>query len=185
MRSNNEIQCTYALSVEDTCKCEDCVRRREMNAEPEQPQTMAEFIQKQQEAHQDQFDMAVNAGIKCGIGPLFDAMWKEARSHGALPNPWISSMFVFVTGMLLKKFTAGFHPDMPDDHKVQAISDAKQMMVGYLDQMEAAAIKDVYAPKEPQPRCPKCFGPLPCPEHTVTSEGKSKIIMPEKKRFRH
>ncbi len=134
---------------------------------------MREKIVAQQQEHQDQFDIAVNAAITNGIGDLFDASWKMARGNGALPNPWITSMFVLVTSMLLKKFTANFGPDMPDDHKVQAISEAKQIMIGYLDQMEAAAIKEVY-------------NPLPLEsESTITSKGKSKIILPKKRKFQH
>lgn len=117
---------------------------------------MKEKIEELQKEHQDQFDIATSAAIQRGFSRWFDDTWSSARANGAQPNPFISSIFVFITTVLLKKFVGGFHPDMPNDHKEQAIADAKQMMIGYLDQIEAAAIKDIYAPKpEPKPEPPK------------------------------
>jgi hypothetical protein len=167
----NEIQCTYALSVEDNCLCNDCVQRRNLN---NAPQPVSEQLRTQQEHHQDQFDIATQAAIQRGFGRWFDDTWNSAKANGALPNPFISSIFVFTTTVLLKKFLNGLSKDMPPDHKEQAIADAKRMMVGYLDQIEAAAIKDIYSPHPPES------------ESTITPKGnKQTLIMPRKKRFRH
>jgi hypothetical protein len=151
------------------------------NCKMEKPEekSMYEQIKEQQEHHQDQFDITVQAAIDAGIGPMFDAAWRTARARGAIPNPWISSMFVLVTGMLMKKFTAGFHPDMPADHREQAISDAKKLMMGYLDQIEASAIKEIYTPHPPE-------SSSEIGASTITPKGKkSRIIMPAKKKFQH
>lgn len=127
---------------------------------------MADKIKSIQKEHEDQFDIATAAAIQRGFGRWFDDTWNSAKANGALPNPFISSMFVFMTTVLLKKFVGGFHPNMPVDHKEQAIADAKQMMIGYLDQIEAAALKELHNPK-------------PAPE--VTPKGKQTIILPKKK----
>ena len=109
--------------------------------------SMADRIKAQQQEHQDQFDIATSAAIQRGFSRWFDDTWMSAKANGALPNPFISSIFVFITTVLMKKFVGGFASDMPLDHKERAIADAKQMMIGYLDQIEAAAVKDMYAPK--------------------------------------
>lgn len=139
------------------------------------PTSMHDKIKEIQEEHQDQFDIATQAAIQRGFSRWFDDTWMSAKANGALPNPFISSIFVFVTTVLLKKFVNSFSKDMPIEHKEMAIADAKRMMIGYLDQIEAAAIKDIHSPHKPESES----------EIGVTSKGKQTIIMPEKKRFRH
>lgn len=174
---NKPIQCTYALSVEDTCKCDDCVRRREMNAQPRsQSGSMAEQIRSQAKHHEDQFDIASEAAISRGFQRWFDDTWLSARANGAMPNAFISSMFVFFTTVLTKKFMYGLHPDMPIEHKEMALADAKRMMAGYLDQIEAAAIKELHNPHPPESE--STIAP-------VTPKGKQTIILPKKKVLRH
>lgn len=172
----NQPTCTYALSVEDTCRCMNCVERRNLNASARasaksmpEPKPMKEQLESIHDEHQKQFDISVNAALQRGFGRWFDDTWLSARAQGAHPNPFISSMFVFITGVLMRKFVGGFHPDMPMDHKEQAVMDAVKMLKGYLDQIEAAGIKGLH---NPQPEAP----PEP-PKQT--------IILPKKKPLRH
>jgi hypothetical protein len=128
-----------------------------------------EKLEAEQKVHQDQFDIATAAALQRGFGRWFDDTWNSAKANGALPNAFISSIFVFITTVLLKKFVGGFHPDMPADHKEQAIAEAKQMMIGYLDQIEAAAIKDIHRPHPPES------------ESTIAPKPKQTIILPKKR----
>lgn len=128
----------------------------------------------EQQSHQDQFDIATAAALQRGFGRWFDDTWNSAKANGALPNPFISSMFVFIVTVLLKKFIGGLHPDMPIEHKEMAIADAKRMMIGYLDQIEAAAIKDIHSPHPPE-------SSSKIGQSTVTPKGKQTIILPKKR----
>lgn len=123
-------------------------------------------IKAQAKTHEDQFDIATQAAIQRGFSRWFDDTWSSARANGALPNPFISSIFVFITTVLVKKFIGGFHKDMPMDHKEQAIADAARMLHGYIDQIEASALKDIHNP-QPAPVTPK--------------GNKQTIILPNKK----
>lgn len=128
--------------------------------------------------HQNQFNLAVGAALKRGFGRWFDDVWEDARAAGALPKPFISSMFVFVTTVLTKKFVNGLPDTMPLEEKEQAIMEANKVLKTYLDQIEASAIKELYQPK-----------PATTHAEPVTPEGnggsvkKSKLILPKKRKF--
>lgn len=137
---------------------------------------MAEHIKSIHDEHEEQFNIAVNAAFQRGFGRWFDDTWFAARSAGALPNPFISSMFVFITTILTKKFIAGLPATLSVADKEQAIMQASGFLKGYLDQIEAAAIKELHNPK-----------PSPTEEAPLTSGGKpapkQSIILPKKRKF--
>lgn len=108
---------------------------------------MKDHLKAQRDEHEEQFNIATNAALQRGFGRWFDDTWLSARANGARSNAFISSMFVFISTILMKKFVAGFDATIPLDQREANISTAVQMMKGYLDQIEAAAIKDLYAPK--------------------------------------
>ncbi len=141
------------------------------------PPSMHDHIKAQAEAHQDQFDIATESAINRGFQRWFDDTWTSAKAKGALPNPFISSMFVFFVTVLVKKFLKGLPEGMPVEYKEMAIADAKQMMIGYLDQIEASAIKDIHSPHPPE-------SSSEIGASTITPKGKQTLILPEKKRFR-
>lgn len=140
----------------------------------EQPPSAAKTILDNIQAeHEDQFNIAVNAAFQRGFGRWFDDTWTSARAAGARPNPFISSMFVFITTMLMKKFVAGMG-DAPLEMKEQGITEAVKLLKGYLDQIEASAVKDIHTPK-----------PVTDPNTSGGNEPapKQSIILPKKKRF--
>ena len=151
---------------------------------PKEP-NMHDRLKSIHDQHEEQFNIAINAALQRGFGRWFDDTWMSAKANGALPNPFLSSMFVFITTILLKKFVGGLPATLPLEEKERLIMEAKELFRGYLDQIEGAAVQDVYAPKpattHAEPRCPECLAPLPCKEHDVTSKGKQTIILPKKK----
>lgn len=117
--------------------------------------SLREKIDDIRDGHQEQFDIAVNAAFQRGFGRWFDDTWTSARAAGAKPNPFISSMFVFLTTILMKKFVAGLPAELLLPEKEQAISEAVVLLKGYIDQIEAAGIKELYAPPPTLPVTPK------------------------------
>lgn len=141
----------------------------------DQPSAAKTILNELEEGHQQQFGIAVAAALKRGFGRWFDDVWDDARAAGALPKPFISSMFVFVTTVLTKKFVNGLPDTMPLADKEAAIMEANALLKTYLDQIEASAIKELYAPK-----------PATTHADPVTSGGntkKSKLILPKKRKF--
>lgn len=133
---------------------------------------MADQIKSIHEEHENQFNIAVNAAFQRGFGRWFDDTWTSAKAHGARANPFISSMFVFITTILTKKFVAGLPDTLSPAEKEAQIMEATKLLKGYLDQIEASAIKELHAPKPTPP---------------VTPEGNKKqtIILPKKKVIHH
>jgi 3-oxoacyl-ACP reductase-like protein len=115
--------------------------------------------------HADQFDKSVSAAMKRGFMRWFDDTWLAARGDGVRANPFISSMFVFITTMLTKKFVAGLPNTLSAADRERAVVEAMGVLHNYLDQIEVAAIKDVHNPK-----------PTPTPQPS-----KQTIILPKKR----
>lgn len=137
------------------------------------PNTAKTILDEIEQGHQDQFQIAVQAALQRGFGRWFDDVWEDARAAGGLPKPFISSMFVFITTVLTKKFVNGLPDSMPLEEKEAAIMEANVLLKTYLDQIEASAIRELHKPKPATPPQP------------VTPEGnkKSKLILPKKRKF--
>lgn len=149
--------------------------RRECKVEtPSAAKTILDQIEAE---HEQQFSIAVGAALKRGFGRWFDDVWQDAKANGSLPRPFITSMFVFVTTVLTKKFVGGLPEMMPLEEKEVQISEAARLLKTYIDQIEAAAIKELYQPKREDERA------TPVAQRVDQPKGNSKLIVPKKKRI--
>lgn len=144
----------------------------------ETPSAAKTILDQIEAEHEQQFTIAVQAAFKRGFGRWFDDVWQDAKANGSLPRPFITSMFVFVTTVLTKKFVGGLPEMMPLEEKEKQISEAARLLKTYIDQIEVAAIRELYQPKPPTVHAE----PIASAEG-VTAKGNSKLIVPKKKRI--
>lgn len=143
----------------------------------ETPSAAKTILDQIEAEHEQQFSIAVGAALKRGFGRWFDDVWEDARAAGSLPRPFITSMFVFVTTVLTKKFVNGLPETLSLEEKEVQISEAARLLKTYIDQIEAAAIKELYQPKPPTVHAD--------PVTSESNEKKSSLILPKKPKIIH